>query len=94
MREADRRNFIIAQIETERGLEAVEDIAGVEGIDCLWLGHFDMTNFLGIPGQFEHPDYLAAVKRIVAAGRRTARRWASWRRMRPGRGSTASTAST
>ena len=70
MREADRRNSVIAQIETERGLEAVEEIAAVDGIDCLWLGHFDMTNFLGIPGQFEHPDYLASVKRIVAAGRR------------------------
>jgi 2-keto-3-deoxy-L-rhamnonate aldolase RhmA len=70
MREADRRNLVIAQIETERGLEAVDEIAAVDGIDCLWLGHFDMTNFLGIPGQFDHPDYLAAVKRIVAAGRR------------------------
>ena len=48
----------------------MEEIAAVEGIDCLWLGHFDLTNFLGIPGQFDNPDYLAAVKRIVAAGRR------------------------
>ena len=70
MKAADARNLIIAQIETERGLEVVEDIAAVEGIDCLWLGHFDLTNFLGIPGQFEHPRYLAAIKRIVAAGRR------------------------
>jgi 2-keto-3-deoxy-L-rhamnonate aldolase RhmA len=70
MKAADARNLVIAQIETERGLEVVEDIAAVEGIDCLWLGHFDLTNFLGIPGQFEHPRYLAAVKRIVAAGRR------------------------
>ena len=70
MKEADRRNLIIAQIETERGVEAVEEIAAVEGIDCLWLGHFDLTNFLGIPGEFDNPVYIAAVKRIVAAGRR------------------------
>jgi 2-dehydro-3-deoxyglucarate aldolase/4-hydroxy-2-oxoheptanedioate aldolase len=70
MEAADQRNLVIAQIETERGLAAVEEIAATEGIDCLWLGHFDMTNFLGIPGQFEHPGYLAAVERIVAAGRR------------------------
>ena len=70
MRAADARNLIIAQIETERGLEALDAIAAVEGIDCLWLGHFDLTNFLGIPGQFDHPKYLAAIERIVAAGRK------------------------
>ena len=70
MTAADARNLIIAQIETERGLDVVEGIAAVEGIDCLWLGHFDLTNFLGIPGQFEHPTYLAAIERIVAAGRK------------------------
>ncbi len=70
MRSADARNLVIAQIETERGLAAVEDIAAVPGIDVLWLGHFDLTNFLGIPGQFDHPRYLAAIERIVAVGRK------------------------
>ena len=46
---------------------SVEAIAAVPGVDLLWLGHFDLTNFLGIPGQFQHPEYLAGVKRIVAA---------------------------
>ncbi len=69
MRAANARNLIIVQIETERGLEAVEEIAATDGIDCLWLGHFDLTNFLGIPGEFDNPLYLHAVKRIVAAGR-------------------------
>ena len=70
MRRADNRNFVIAQIETERGLDDVENIAALDGIDCLWLGHFDLTNFLGIPGQFDHPDYLSAVKSIVKSGRK------------------------
>jgi len=68
MRSADARNLIIVQIETERGLEAVEGIAAADGIDCLWLGHFDLTNFLGIPGEFDNPVYLRAIKRIAAAG--------------------------
>lgn len=69
MKAADARTLVIAQIETERGLDNVEAIAAVEGIDVLWLGHFDLTNFLGIPGDFANPIYDKAVKRIVAAGR-------------------------
>ena len=70
MRAANNRNLLIAQIETERGLENVEAIAALDGIDCLWLGHFDMTNFLGIPGQFDHPKYLNAIKTIVKVARK------------------------
>jgi 2-keto-3-deoxy-L-rhamnonate aldolase RhmA len=29
--------------------------------------HFDLTNSMGIPAQFEHPTYLDAIKRVVAA---------------------------
>ncbi len=61
------RTQVIAQIETAEGLANVEAIAAVPGVDALWLGHFDLTNFMGIPGAFQHPDYLKAVKRIVAA---------------------------
>lgn len=70
MRALDARTLVIAQIETERGLAAVDAIAAVEGIDVLWVGHFDLTNFLGIPGAFEHPTYLDAIGRVIAAGRR------------------------
>lgn len=66
---ARARTLVIAQIETVEGLANVEAIAGVEGIDVVWLGHFDLTNSMGIPGEFDHPDYQAAVKRIVAAAR-------------------------
>jgi len=70
IKSANAENLVIAQIETEHGLDVVEDIAAVDGIDVLWVGHFDLTNFLGIPGQFNHPKYLDALARVVAAGRR------------------------
>lgn len=69
MRALDARTLVIAQIETDSGLANVEAIAAVPGIDVLWIGHFDLTNFLGIPGQFDHPRFVAAVDRILAACR-------------------------
>ncbi|MFN8593757.1 MAG: aldolase/citrate lyase family protein [Thermomicrobiales bacterium] len=67
MRSANDEIMLIAQIETARGLEHVDQIAAVEGIDCLWIGHFDLTNSLGIPGQFTHSTYLAAVDAVLEA---------------------------
>ena len=61
------RTLLIAQIETDEGLRNVEAIAAVPGVDALWIGQFDLTNFMGIPAEFKHRDYLAAVDRIAAA---------------------------
>lgn len=59
----------IIQIETKLALENVESIAKINGVDCLWVGHFDLTNFLGIPGNFTSSIYLDAIKRVVEAGK-------------------------
>ena len=67
MADANEKTILIAMIETADGLKNVDEIAAVEGIDVLWLGHFDLTSSMGIPGQLDHPDYLAAVSRIVSA---------------------------
>lgn len=67
MRRAHERTLVIAQIETAKGLENVEAIAAVPGIDVLFVGHFDLTNFMGIPAQFDHPRFHKAIERIVRA---------------------------
>lgn len=67
---ARARTTVIALIETPAGVANAEAIAALPGIDVLWVGHFDLTNFMGIPGQFEHPEYLAAINRVVAAARK------------------------
>src|SRR5262249_13961729 len=48
----------------------VDEILAVPGIDIGWLGHFDLTNSMGITGQFDHPDFDAAVRKLVAAADR------------------------
>jgi 2-keto-3-deoxy-L-rhamnonate aldolase RhmA len=70
MRSANEETLLIAQIETARGIDNVEAIATVEGIDVLWIGHNDLTNSLGIPGEFDHPRYHEAVERVLNAARR------------------------
>jgi 2-keto-3-deoxy-L-rhamnonate aldolase RhmA len=67
---ANERCLLMLQIETERGVANVEDIAAVPGVDCLWIGFLDLSSFLGVPGEFSHPKYVAAVDRIAAAGKK------------------------
>lgn len=66
---ANERTLVIAQIETERGLAHVDEIAAVEGIDVLFMGHLDLSNFLGIPGRFDDPRFDAALRRVAQAAR-------------------------
>jgi 2-dehydro-3-deoxyglucarate aldolase/4-hydroxy-2-oxoheptanedioate aldolase len=70
MRAYHERTVVIAQIETERGLAEAEAIAAVDGIDVLWVGHFDLSNFMGIAGQFEHPRFTEAMTHVAAVARR------------------------
>lgn len=57
----------IPLIETRAGIENIDEIVAVEGVDGIWIGHFDLSCSLGIPGQFEHPDFQAAVDAVLAA---------------------------
>lgn len=61
---------VICQIESTTGLENLEAIAGTAGVDVLWVGHFDLTQSMGIPAQFDHPDFLAAMKSVVEVASR------------------------
>ena len=70
LRGSNERTCLFAQIETASGVEHVDAIAAVEGIDCLWIGHNDLSASLGIPGAFEHETFLGAVDRVASACRK------------------------
>jgi 2-keto-3-deoxy-L-rhamnonate aldolase RhmA len=70
LRRLNERNCLFVQIETAAGADNVDAIAAVPGVDCLWIGHFDLSCSLGIPGEFTHPRFTAAVDRVTAAANR------------------------
>lgn len=45
----------ILQIEGQEGIDNIEDILSVEGIDVLFIGPYDLSQSLGVAGQIEHP---------------------------------------
>jgi 2-dehydro-3-deoxyglucarate aldolase/4-hydroxy-2-oxoheptanedioate aldolase len=67
---ANQRTCVVCLIETAEGAENVEKIAAVPGVDGLWVGHFDLSVSLGIPGEFSHPKFLAAMDGIIAAAKK------------------------
>ena len=64
---ANARTVCIPLIETAEGVENVEAIAALPQVDLLWIGHFDLSCSLGVPGAFDHPDFVNAHRRIVDA---------------------------
>jgi len=64
---ANQRSTLFCQIETEEGVKNADKMAAIDGVDCLWVGHFDLSVSLGIPGQFDHRDFKKAIDKTVAA---------------------------
>jgi 4-hydroxy-2-oxoheptanedioate aldolase len=59
----------IVQIESTGGLGAVDQIAALDEVDVLFVGPADLTHSLRIPGRFDEPAYLDALRSVVAACR-------------------------
>ena len=60
---------VILLLETARAFENLEEIISVPGVDVAWMGHYDLTASMGIPGEFDHPDFLAAMDSLVCVCR-------------------------
>jgi 2-keto-3-deoxy-L-rhamnonate aldolase RhmA len=59
--------FLSVMIESEEGVDNVEEIVRVEGISAVVIGHYDLSASLGIPGDFAQPAYERALHRIEGA---------------------------
>lgn len=63
------RTSFVALIETAEGVQNCEAIAAVDNVDCLWIGHMDLSISLGVPGEFRSPAFVSAVSKVMAAAK-------------------------
>jgi len=59
--------FIIVMVESETGVANAEEIAAVDGVDCILIGSNDLAASMGIPGQLGHDRVVAAYEAVIAA---------------------------
>jgi 2-dehydro-3-deoxyglucarate aldolase/4-hydroxy-2-oxoheptanedioate aldolase len=67
MRTANEEVMLIAQIENAEGVEHAGKIAAVDGIDALWIGQFDLSTSLGIPGRLDDRIFHDATCKVLEA---------------------------
>ena len=84
MERANRDTLLLPQCETAGCLEHIDEICALEGVDGIFIGPFDLSIALGIPGDFANERHINAVAQ--RAGRLPQARQARRHVLRHGRG--------
>ncbi|SIO14833.1 2-dehydro-3-deoxyglucarate aldolase/4-hydroxy-2-oxoheptanedioate aldolase [Singulisphaera sp. GP187] len=64
---ANAETFVGIQIETASAIASVAEIAAIPDVDLLFVGPADISQVLGVPGEFEHPRCLETIEKIARA---------------------------
>ncbi len=75
--QTNREQMVAIQIETLGALDHVEQIAALEGVDLLFVGPADLSQALGILGQWDHPRLWEAIAAVEQACQRHGKVWAT-----------------
>lgn len=67
MQNSNEKVMLLPQCETIEALNNIEEIVQIEGINGIFIGPFDLSICMGIPGQFDAPEFREAVDMILRA---------------------------
>lgn len=62
---SSNETLVVIQLEGKEGLDNFDSIISCEGIDVIFIGPYDLSQSLGIPGQVDHPMIKDAISDIV-----------------------------
>lgn len=58
--------LVVCMIETREGVQNIEEIAAVDGVDVIHVGANDLLTAMGKPGAFGDPEAMAAIERVIS----------------------------
>jgi 2-dehydro-3-deoxyglucarate aldolase/4-hydroxy-2-oxoheptanedioate aldolase len=73
---ANAETFVAIQIEHVDAVNEVEAIAAVPDVDLLFVGPADLSQSMGLPGQWDHPRMWEALERVARAAKANGVPWA------------------
>ena len=62
---ANKNTLSVVIIESKDGLENLDEIISVDGVDVVYFGAYDLSQALGYPGEVSHPDVVNAIRKGV-----------------------------
>jgi 2-keto-3-deoxy-L-rhamnonate aldolase RhmA len=65
-----RDTVFVPMIESVRGVENLDQICSIPGVNAVFVGPNDLTVNMGIPNEYDHPDLIAMLKRIIDTAER------------------------
>jgi 4-hydroxy-2-oxoheptanedioate aldolase len=72
---SNRENLVITQVEHMDAVNNLDSILDVEGVDGIFIGPADLSQSMGITGQFNHPELRRTMHAVIEKTRRT-EKWA------------------
>lgn len=61
----NKHTIFIPMIESVKGVENLDKICSIPGVAAVFVGPNDMTVNMGIPNEYDHPDFIAILQRII-----------------------------
>jgi 4-hydroxy-2-oxoheptanedioate aldolase len=63
----NQRVIGVIQVESPEAVANANEVAAIDGVDVLFVGPTDLSHSMGLPGQFDDPAFVGALRSVVAA---------------------------
>ena len=66
LKKENDETLVVLLLESEGSLDNVEEMIDIEGVDVIYIGPYDLSQAMGLPGEVDHPDVLNNMERIFS----------------------------